>query len=177
MEQYYYWQTKATSTVVPKLYYQSPDNWHTEFRYNYEDVQTASLHFGKKISFPSIAGLEIIPLGGIIFGKLNGASLGTMVEVSFNKIYFSSEPQYVYSFRHNDQNYFYSWSELVYEFSRSIYGGIAMQHTKSHGEANFFEPGIVAAATVKNFEIPFYCFSPFSPNKNFVLGVNWQWKK
>jgi hypothetical protein len=177
MEQYYYWQTKTTSTVVPKVYYQSPKNWHSEFRYNYENDQTASLHFGKKFSIPSAINLELIPLVGLAFGNLNGASAGTMVELSFDNIYFSSEPQYVHSFRHTDQSYFYSWSELVYEFSPVVYGGLAVQQTKSYREANFFEPGVVAAATIKNFEIPFYCFSPFKTNKNFVIGVNWQWKK
>lgn len=177
MEQYYYWQQRTTSTVVPKIYYQSPKNWHTEFRYNYEESQAASLHFGKKFSIPSSVNLEIIPMAGVIFGKLNGASAGTMVELSFNKIYFTSEPQYVHSFRYKDESYFYSWSELVYEFSPALYGGLALQQTKPHRAPDFFEPGVVAAASIKNFEIPFYCFSPFKSNKNFVLGVNWRWKK
>jgi hypothetical protein len=177
MEQYYYWQTKTTSTVVPKLYYQSPKSWHTEFRYNYEAPGAASLHFGRKFSIPSAVNLELIPLGGLVIGSLNGASAGTMIEMSYHNIYLSSEPQYVHSFQHTGQSYFYSWSELVYEFTPALYGGVALQQTKSYHEANLFEPGLVAAATIKNFEIPFYCFSPLKSSKNFVLGVNWQWKK
>ncbi len=177
MEQYYYWQSKSANTIVPKLFYQSPKNWHAEFRYNYEDVQTASIHFGKKFSLPDVLDLEVTPMGGLIFGKLNGASFGSLLELSYNKLSFCSEPQYVRSFHHNDESYFYSWSELVYDFSSSIYGGAALQQTKPYQQTNVFEPGVVAAASIGNFEIPFYCFSPFGINRNFVLGINWQWQK
>ena len=60
MQQYYYWQQKTTGTIVPKVYYQSPNNWYGELRYNYEETETASVHFGKKFGFPKVSALEII---------------------------------------------------------------------------------------------------------------------
>jgi hypothetical protein len=94
VEQYYYWQQKTVNTIVPKVYYQSPKNWYGEMRYNYEEVQTASIHFGKKFAFKKIAALEIVPVGGIIFGKLNGGSAGVITEanvLSRNMCFHSSE--------------------------------------------------------------------------------------
>jgi hypothetical protein len=177
VEQYYYWQQKTVNTIVPKVYYQSPKNWYGEMRYNYEEVQTASIHFGKKFAFKKIAALEIVPVGGIIFGKLNGGSAGVITEANVNKFCFSTEPQYVFSFQRKEANYFYSWTEISYEIFSFFYAGLALQQTKSFALPNVFEPGIMTGFSIKNFDIPIYFFSPTSPYKNFVLGINWRWEK
>lgn len=176
MEQYYYVQPKNFGFVVPKISYEAAGNWYAEARYNYEEMQTGSLHIGKKISFKKLSGLEITPLMGICFGALNGASVGSSIGFSVDRFSFYSEPQYVYSFKDSLASYFYSWSEILYGFS-SFYGGVALQQTKTITQAHFFEPGIVAGFTLRNFDIPLYCFSLFNDKRNFVLGVNWKWKK
>jgi hypothetical protein len=177
MEQYYYWQTKAMGTIVPKVYYQSPRNWYAELRYNYEELETASVHFGKKFNFEKIQSLQVTPVAGIMFGKLNGGSVGAIIEVNLNKFCFSSEPQYVFSFKEKNDNYIYSWSEISYQVFSFLYAGLALQQTKSFAFSSVFEPGIMAGLSIKNFDIPIYCFSPSSADKNFVLGVNWRWEK
>ena len=177
MEQYYYWQQKTVGTAVPKLYYQSPKNWYTEFRYNYEAIQTASIHFGKKLALKKMSSLQITPVGGIIFGKLNGTSAGTIIEYTLDKFSFSSESQYVFCFKAKGESYFYCWSEMSYQVSSFFYAGFAMQQTKYFQQSNFFEPGIMAGISIRKFDIPIYCFSPTSGDKNFVLGINWRWEK
>jgi hypothetical protein len=177
MEQYYYWQKQTTSTIVPKLYYQTKKNWYAEMRYNYEELQSASIHFGKKIKIASLPELNITPVAGVVFGNLNGWSAGTVLELSMNKFSFSSEPQYVCSFKKDEECYFYSWSEIVYDFSSFAYAGAALQHTKWHNSEMLLEPGVVAGFTVKNFTLPIYIFSPFTAGRNFVLGINWHWQK
>ncbi len=177
MEQYYYWQGKAMGTVVPKVYYQSPKNWYGELRYNYEDVEALSMHFGKKFAFKKMPAVEITPVVGVVLGNLNAGSAGSGIEISFNKLCFFSEPQYVFSFNNESENYMYSWTEVSYEIFSFFYTGIALQQTKLFSMPNVFEPGIMAGVSIKNFDIPIYCFSPASSNKNFVLGVNWRWQK
>lgn len=176
MEHYYYTQTQ-TDIIVPKINYLSPKNWCSEIRYNYEEIQTASFHFGKKLSFKQAPALELIPLAGICFGRLNAGSVGTFIEASFNKFGFSSEPQYVFSFKDNNDNYYYSWSEATYELSSFFYTGLALQHTRAMKEAHIFEPGIIAGFSIKNFDIPIYYFNPLTSDRNFVFGVNWKWQK
>ena len=176
MQQYYYWQQKTTGTIVPKVFYQSPKNWYGEFRYNYEELQTASVHFGKNLAFKNIPALQIIPVGGIIFGQLNGASAGGIVEINIKKFCFSTEPQYVFSFQQKTESYLYSWTELTYEILSFFYAGAALQQTKPFSLPNMLEPGIMAGFSIRNFDIPIYFFNPASSSKNFVLGVNWRWE-
>lgn len=177
MEQYYYWQGKTMGIIVPKVYYQSPKNWYGELRYNYEDVQTVSMHLGKKMGFKKIPALEVTPVFGVVLGKLNGGSAGTVIEVNVDKFCFFSEPQYVCSFQQEADSYIYSWTEVSYEVFSFLYAGIALQQTKPYSLPNVFEPGLMAGISIKNFDIPIYFFSPASSNKNFVLGVNWRWEK
>jgi hypothetical protein len=177
MEQYYYWQQKTTGTIIPKVYYESPKKWYAEFRYNWEELHTASLHVGRQINFKKIPELTITPVAGVLFGKLTGGSAGTIIELQLNKFLFLSEPQYVFSFQQRGQNFFYSWSELSYQINSFSYAGFALQQTKLYDEKNFLEPGIMAGFNFGRFDIPLYCFSPTSASKNFVLGVNWRWEK
>ena len=177
LQQYYYWQQKSTSIVVPKVYYESPKKWYTEFRYNWEELQTASVHFGRQIKFKKLSELTLTPVAGVLFGKLNGGSAGAIIELEFNKFLFLCEPQYVFSFQQKGQNFLYSWSELSYEINSFSYAGLALQQTQLYNEQNYFEPGIMAGLTLGRFDIPIYCFSPTSSKKNFVLGVNWRWEK
>lgn len=177
MEQYYYMQPKTLGTIVPKINYQGAKKWYTEVRYNYEELRTASVHFGKKIGIKGLNDLEIIPLGGVCFGELNAGSAGALIQFSMNRISFYSEPQYVLSFSSKDDHYFYSWSEMVYEITPSFYSGLALQHTKMRHQPDFFEPGMVGGVSIGNFDLPFYCFSPFTANRNFVFGINWRWQQ
>ena len=177
MEQYYFWQQKTTGTIIPKVYYESPKKWYTEFRYNWEELQTASLHFGRQINFKNLPELTITPVAGVLFGKLNGGSAGAIIQLEFKKFLFLSEPQYVFAFQQKGQNFLYSWTELSYEINSFSYAGLALQQTKLYEEQNYFEPGIMAGFTLGRFDIPVYCFSPTSSTKNFVLGVNWRWEK
>jgi hypothetical protein len=177
MEQYYYMQPRSMGFIVPKISYQGTKGWYAEARYNYEEIKTGSAHFGKKFSFGNKSNFQVTPLVGVCFGALNGASVGSFVEFSFNRFDFFSEPQYVHSFKDSSASYFYSWSEALYNFSSSFYGGFALQQTKVLSQSNFFEPGLVGGCSIKNFDIPLYCFNIFNRNKNFVLGVNWKWEK
>ena len=177
MEQYYFWQQKTTGTIIPKVYYESPKKWYTEFRYNWEALNTASLHFGRQINFRKFSQIKITPIAGVLYGNFNGGSAGAIVELEMGRFLFLSEPQYVFAFGEKENNFFYSWSELSYELFSSIYAGLALQQTKSFSIPNVLEPGVMAGFTIKNFDIPVYCFSPTSSYRNFVLGVNWRWEK
>jgi hypothetical protein len=177
MEQYYYVQPKSIGFIVPKVSYQGAGNWHAEARYNYEEIQTGSVHIGKKFSFKTLPDLEVTPLAGVCFGRLTGGSIGSSIKFSLGRFDFFSEPQYVYSITDSSSSYFYSWSELLFNCSSSFYGGVAFQQTKTISELPFYEPGLVAGCSIRNFDIPLYFFSPFNDRRNFVLGVNWKWNK
>ena len=173
--QQYYYTGDGTSSIVPKIYYQNRKNWYGELRYNYEESQTVSLNAGKKFSNKNLFSYSITPVAGIVLGKLNGITTGTNIDMDYKKLFFSSEIQYTFSMEKRTANLFLSWSEFGYQISKPIYCGIALQMTHHYSIKNIWEPGIIMGWIYKSWTFPLYAFNPIGNNRNFVLGINWQW--
>ena len=175
MEQYYYTGV-GTSTVVPKIYYEN-SNWHNEIRYNYEELQTISFNTGKKISLDKRLGLTVIPTAGVVLGKLNGGNIGSNIDFDYKKIFVSLESQCTFSVEKKSQNSFFNWSESGYQFTDLMYAGIALQVTHPSEIKDNWQPGIMIGFCYKNWTFPLYAFDPVNNNRNYVIGINWQWQK
>jgi hypothetical protein len=174
--QQYYYSGDGASSIVPKIYYQSNNNWYGDVRYNYEEMQTLSLNAGKTFSrHGNMLSYSITPVAGLVLGKLNGISIGTNVETDYRDLFFSAESQYTFSTGDRSRNLFFNWSECGYQFTNRIYGGMALQVTHYYDLKNIWEPGIMMGLTYRNWTFPVYFFSPFSSSMNFVTGINWDW--
>lgn len=173
--QQYYYTGDGPSSIVPKIYYQSPKNWYGELRYNYEASQTVSMNAGKMFSKKNVISYSVTPVAGIILGKLNGINTGVNIDMDYKKLFFSSEIEYTFSIDKTSGNLFLTWTEMGYQFTKKIYFGIALQVLKHARQKNVWEPGIMAGLIHENWAFPIYMFSPFSNSRNYVLGINWQW--
>ena len=174
LEQYYY-TGAGVSTIVPRVYYQSRHNWYGEVRYNYEELQTVSFTAGKTFSNKKLLSYSITPVAGIVLGKLNGGTLGSNVKMEYKSLFFSSEFQYTFSVEKKTENFFFKWSEFGYQFAM-VYLGLALQVAHSYEIKNNWEPGIMMGLIYKSWTFPIYVFDPAGNNRNFVLGINWEWK-
>jgi hypothetical protein len=175
-EQYYYTGV-GVSTIVPKVYYQSRHNWYGEVRYNYEELQTVSLIAGKMFSHKKIFSYSITPVAGLVLGRLNGGILGANINTEYKNLFFSSESQYTFSVEKRAENFFFNWSEFGYQFVSIMYVGLALQVTHPYEIKNNWEPAVMMGLTYKNWTFPLYAFNPARYNRNFVLGINWEWKQ
>jgi hypothetical protein len=176
MEQYYYTGV-GSPAIVPKIYYESSRNWHSEMRYNYEELQSISFNSGKRISLDKRLGLTVTPMGGIVLGKLNGGNIGFNMDVEYKKIFISLESQFTFSVEQKTQSFFFNWSEAGYQFSNLAYAGVALQVTHAFEMKSSWQPGVMTGLCFKNWTFPLYAFDPASKNRNYVIGINWQWQK
>ncbi len=173
-EQYYYTGI-GTSVIVPRIYYQNENNWFGEVRYNYEELQTISFNAGKMFSNQNAFSYSVTPYAGILLGRMNGGTLGSNINLDYKNLFFSSESQYTFSVNERAENFFFNWSEFGYQFTDLVYSGIALQLTHPFEIANKWEPGIMVGFSYKSWTFPFYAFSPTNKNRNYVLGINWEW--
>ncbi len=174
-EQYYYARAGAASVIVPKISYQNRHNWFGEVRYNYEELQTISFNAGKMFSNSKTFSYSLAPYAGLVLGRLNGGSLGSKIDLGFKGLFFSSESQYTFSVNDKTENFFFMWSELGYQLTHLVYSGIALQLTHPFEIKNNWEPGVMVGFTYKSWTFPLYAFSPTNNNRNYVLGINWEW--
>lgn len=163
-------------TWMPILHYQSATGIYGEFRYNYEDIRTASVYFGKTFSSSgSKIDYSIIPMVGFSAGSFKGISLAVNAELEWKNLYFSSQMQYSNSWNDASQNFYFNWSETGYNISDAFYAGFAAQYTVQDAEKDF-QPGLLTGLNIGNVSIPLYFFSPFSRNQFVILGLNYEFQ-
>jgi hypothetical protein len=174
-EQYCY-TAGSVATIVPRIYYQSPHNWYGEVRYNYDELQTVSFNAGKMFSHKKLLQYSITPFAGIVLGRLNGGTIGSNIDIGYKSLFFSSESQYTVSVEKRSGNFFFNWSEMGYQVTSLVYVGLALQLTRHYEVINNWQPGVMTGLTYKSWTFPVYVFNPAGCNRNFVVGVNWEWK-
>ena len=64
VEQYHYVGKGQPYVFMPIAHFQTSRNWYAEARYNYEDIETFSLYFGKSFSGEKSLGYTLTPIVG-----------------------------------------------------------------------------------------------------------------
>jgi hypothetical protein len=176
VEQYAYTGSGLRNYVSPMAHYETTKNWYAEVRYNYEEMQTFSVHAGKTFCWEKKMEYSFTPMLGIMAGNLQGGSLGLNVDISRNQFYFSTQSQYCMSVEDNSFNFLYSWSEVAYQPFDWMYAGLSMQYTQCPKTAPLIEPGLLLAFTIRQWTFPFYSFHVFNNDRYYMLGMNYEWK-
>ena len=177
MENYHSISQKESYLWMPVLHYTGKKGFHAEGRYNYEDINTGSVYAGKTFTGGNVFPYSITPMAGIVFGKYNGVSVAMNFELNYKQVFFSGQFQYTKNYRIATDNFFYDWSELAWQLTKKIYGGISIQQTKIYKDKLITVKGVLIGFETKRFTIPVYLFNPFSGERNLVIGLNLEWHK
>src|SRR4030095_2034127 len=101
---------------------------HLEARYNYEDLETASLFAGW--TFEPDLGQEagraaaLTPMLGAVAGQTDGIAPGLELDVGWRRIAWYAEMEYLFDAHDRDDDFFYEWSTLMYGFTDWLSAGI-----------------------------------------------------
>lgn len=174
IENYNYLGRANNNMIVPMIHIETKHNWYAELRYNYEEAQTLSAFAGKTFTGGKSFAYNVTPMAGVSVGNFAGLSFAANMEIDWKNFYMASQTQYSIATKRSADNFFFSWSELGYNITDYIFGGLAIQYTLEQ-EKNVVEPGFVAGLNFKNISIPFYVFSPFQAGQYFVLGLNYEY--
>lgn len=175
MESYNLLSQEKEYVWMPIIHYQSEKGFYTEMRYNYEDVRTLSLYAGKTFTTGNEMECAITPMLGLSAGNFSGVSVAANAEADWKNFYLSTQTQHSVSTKKGVSNFFFSWTELGYNFFKKLFAGVAVQYTRQEG-ISYTEPGFVAGLNLKNISIPFYIFKPFSPDQFIILGLNFEYR-
>jgi hypothetical protein len=176
LEGYYYTGHRLSSAWVPKIDYESSNRWYGEARYNYEAEQSLSLYAGRTFRKRDTLSYCITPLAGIVIGKFKGAAVGMNMGLDYKNLFFSAAPEYIFSGEKENGSFFFNWSELVYQITKHICAGFALQQTCVHNTMMLWEPGIEAGISFGEWTFPVYAFNPAGNKRYFILGVAREWE-
>ena len=144
---------------------------HLEARYNYEDFDTGSAWIGMNFSLGETLAFEFTPMLGGVFGATKGLALGFEGSLSWWKLEFTIEAEYLFDADDSEDNFFYTWSELTLAPVDWFVLGLALQRTKLYANASEVSPGVLMGCTVGMFDLTAYVFDPGDDHPTYVFAV------
>jgi hypothetical protein len=149
------------------------DRLHLEARYGYEDRKTGSAWVGYNISVGNELAFELTPMVGVVFGRTTGVAPGYKASLSYRKIEFSTEAEYVIDTGDSDDSFFYNWSELAVAPVEWFRAGLAIQRTKVYQTGFDIQRGFLVGISFERVDFTTYVFNP-DDNPTVVLGFGIQ---
>jgi hypothetical protein len=150
------------------------DWFHFEARYNYEDMETGSVWAGYNFEGGGTVEWEFTPMVGGVFGGTKGVAPGYTGSVSWWKLDFYSEGEYVFDAVQSSDSFFYNWSELALVPVDWFRVGLVTQRTRVYDTARDVQRGLFVGASYKNLEATTYVFNPddSAPTVVATVGVS-----
>ncbi len=162
-----------TDTLVNPNFTADRGRLHLEARYNFEARQTGSAWIGSNFSVGDKVVLEVSPMLGGVFGKLNGIAPGYMLSLSFGRFSLTSQAEYVFDLEDRSGNFFYSWSEFSYSPLEWFRAGMAAQRTKIYQTDLDIQRGLLVGFSRKRLDVTAYVlnFGWTDPTVIVAVGV------
>jgi hypothetical protein len=147
------------------------DRLRFEARYNYEDRDTASLWVGYKFAGGDPLEWEVSPMFGAVFGQTTGVAPGYQASVSWSKLDFYSEGEYVFDTGDSSDSFFYNWSEFAVVPVDWFRVGLVTQRTRVYKTDRDVQRGLLVGFSYKDLEATTYVFNPDDSKPVVVISV------
>ena len=132
---------------------------HLEARYNYEDRETFSGWVGYNFSGGKKLEYLITPMIGGVVGLTDGLAPGLEFTLTLGRFELYDEMEYLFDADSNENNYFYSWSDLTYSPTDWLWVGISGQRTRLYQTDVEYQRGLLIGAGLKSLELNAYFFN------------------
>jgi hypothetical protein len=144
------------TTVVPQVWIYFK-NYYLEARFNYEDLRTFSLYFGKSFYAGKRSTFEITPMIGAVAGNLNGISPGLNVALDHLRFSTYTQTQYTFDLRNSDNSFYWDWTNFSYAVYKNFgIGGSVQVYLPRMGDVS------VATGPLVNFKFKHLLLEAFS---------------
>jgi hypothetical protein len=133
---------------------------HLEARYNYEDLETASLWLGYNMSGGETVAWEITPMFGGVFGLTDAVAPGYKGSLGWRALEFYSEGEYVFDTGDASDRFFYNWSEFTVALAPWWRVGLVTQRTRVYQTERDIQRGLLVGFSYKALDSTLSVFNP-----------------
>jgi hypothetical protein len=144
---------------------------HLEARYNYEDLDTASVWVGYNFSMGEKLSLNITPMLGGVFGNTTGIAPGLRASLKWWRLELYGEGEYVFNTRESADSFFYLWSELTVSPVDWLRAGLVAQRTRAYETELDIQRGFLVGLSYKQLEVAGHVFNPDLSKPTYVISV------
>lgn len=151
--------------------YADRDQLHLEARYNYEDLDTASLFAGWTFEVGSDVHAALTPMLGGVVGETNGVAPGLRIDADWRKLNFYSESEYLFDDADDDADYFYSWSTLMWNFTDAFALGIVTERSRIVETDLQLQRGLAVQVSPGPVGFALYAYNLGSEDEYYTLSL------
>lgn len=144
---------------------------HLEARYNYENLDTGSVWAGYNFSGGEKLAWEFTPMLGGVFGDTTGVAPGYRFSVTYWKLEFSSEGEWVFDLDNSEDSFFYNWAELSVSPVDWFRFGLVGQRTRAYQSEVDIQRGLLVGFVYKKMDFTTYVFNLDQGKPTWVLAV------
>lgn len=144
---------------------------HLEARWNYEDLDTASLWAGANLAGGEEIEWAITTMVGGVFGETDGVAPGYEGSLDWRWLGFYSEGEYVIDLDDSSENWFYTWSEATLAPVEAFRGGFVVQRTRAYETEVDTQRGLLAAVTGERFDASVILFNLDESEPTVVVAL------
>ena len=145
--------------------------WHLETRFNYEDLNAVSGFVGWNLEFGSSVVLEVTPMLGAVVGSTDGIVPAAAADLSWKRLEFYIESEYVIDTDDFDNRFLYHWSEASVWITEQIRAGVVTQRTRVYDTPRDIQRGLILGGSVGRLEGAVYVFNPFDDDHFVVASI------
>ena len=108
-------------------------------------------------------------------GDTAGVAPGYKGSVSWRRLRFYSEGEYVFDMRESSDSFFFNWSELTVSPVDWLRAGLATQRTRVYRTDRDIQRGIVVGVTYRNLDVAGYVLNPDEDRPTVIAAVSVGW--
>jgi len=166
------WRAGEPLTVTPQAWIYLKD-YYFETRYNYEDLQTFSLYFGKSFYAGQKAAIEITPMIGGVVGNINGLSPGFNFALDYLRFTTASQTQYTFDLKYPGSSFFWDWTNFSFGLGKNLgVGGSVQIYLPKEGK-NEITAGPMVNYTIQNLSLEAYSYNFWEGHPLWAIGVQY----
>jgi hypothetical protein len=144
---------------------------HLELRFNYEDIDTASLFTGWTFEGGDELAFAATPMLGFVGGQTEGVAPGLELDLGWRRFAFYSESEYLFDTEDSSDDFFYSWSTLTYGFTEWLDAGLVTERTKLVDTDFELQHGLALEFAFSRLELALYSYNLGTNDAYTVLSL------
>lgn len=144
---------------------------HLELRYNYEDLQTAALFAGWTFELEGEAALGLTPMLGAVVGETDGIAPALELDLGWRRLAWYAEAEVLFDLDDRDDDFFYSWSTLLYGLTDWLSAGLVTERSKLVDTDYSLQRGLALELTHASVGFALYAYNLGSDDSYAVVAL------
>lgn len=149
------------------------DSMHVEARYNYEERDTGALWAGYNLEGGDTLNWTFTPMLGGVFGDVAGVATGYSGSLTWRRLDFYSEGEYLSDLNEPHDSFFYNWSEVSVRPLEMLRFGLVTQRTRVRESARELQRGPLVGFMFWSLELTAYMLDANDSAPTVVMSVGW----